>query len=365
MVSTATTRNRLEKQGTGENTGTWGSKLNTATIDLIDAALDGRTAFSLSGSKTLTSTNYAADESRMRFLDVTGGTGGTVTIPSLEKWYLVRNAASGGVTFTTGSGDTVEIAAGDTGLIACDATNVRSIGVTQEYVTQAIIDAGLSSIPGLPTAMATFLTNPTSANLIAAISDETGSGSLVFSTSPTLVTPNLGTPASGSLVNCSGFPASGLTGLGSGVGTFLATPTSANLASAITGETGSGALVFGTAPTLSGVTLSGATDLQGPAQQTVVEVSASAIDCSLGNYFTKTASGALTWTFTNVPASRAFSAVLELTNGGTGTQTWPASVKWPNGTAPTLTTSGVDVLGFITDDGGTTWRGVALMTDSK
>ena len=106
-------------------------------------------------------------------------------------------------------------------------------------------------------------------------------------------------------------------------------------------------------------------DVNGNVAQNVVAVSASAIDCSAGNYFTKTASGALTWTFTNVPASRAFTVILELTNGGTGTQTWPAAVKWPGGTAPTLTASGVDVLGFITDDGGTTWRGVQLMKDSK
>ncbi len=106
-------------------------------------------------------------------------------------------------------------------------------------------------------------------------------------------------------------------------------------------------------------------DVNGNVAQNIVAVAASAIDCSAGNYFTKTASGALTWTFTNVPASRAFAVILELTNGGTGTQTWPAAVKWPGGTAPTLTASGVDVLGFITDDGGTTWRGVALMIDSK
>lgn len=99
--------------------------------------------------------------------------------------------------------------------------------------------------------------------------------------------------------------------------------------------------------------------------QAITAVSASAIDCSQGNYFTKTASSGLTWTFTNVPASGAYVAVLELTNGGTGTQTWPASVKWPSGVAPVLTTSGVDLLVFITDDGGTIWRGLQSMRDSK
>ena len=99
--------------------------------------------------------------------------------------------------------------------------------------------------------------------------------------------------------------------------------------------------------------------------QAIVAVAASAIDCSAGNFFTKTASGALTWTVSNVPSAKAYSFILELTNGGTGTQTWFSGIKWPAGTAPTLTASGVDVLGFITDDGGTTWRGVQLMKDSK
>jgi hypothetical protein len=70
-------------------------------------------------------------------------------------------------------------------------------------------------------------------------------------TSPTLTTPALGTPASGTLTSCTGLPIStGVSGLGTGVATVLATPSSANLAAAITDETGSGALVFATSPTL-------------------------------------------------------------------------------------------------------------------
>lgn len=90
----------------------------------------------------------------------------------------------------------------------------------------------------------------------------------------------------------------------------------------------------------------------------VIAVSASDVDCQLGTHFTKTAVGALTWTFTDPPATGlAFGFILTLTNGGLGTQTWPASVKWPNGTAPTLTTSGVDVLTFFTLNAGALWRG--------
>lgn len=109
-----------------------------------------------------------------------------------------------------------------------------------------------TGITGLGTGVATFLATPSSANLAAAVTDETGSGALVFATSPTLVTPALGTPASGTLTNCTGLPiATGVSGLATGIATFLATPTSANLAAAVTNETGSGLLVFATSPTLT------------------------------------------------------------------------------------------------------------------
>jgi hypothetical protein len=98
----------------------------------------------------------------------------------------------------------------------------------------------------------------------------TGTGNMVLSTSPTLVTPALGTPSSATLTNATGLPiGSGVSGLGTGVATFLGTPSSANLAAAVTDETGSGSLVFATSPTLvtpalgtpSSATLTNATGL--------------------------------------------------------------------------------------------------------
>lgn len=88
------------------------------------------------------------------------------------------------------------------------------------------------------------------------ISGATSDGTTVTLTSPTLVTAVLGTPASGTLSNCTGFPVAQLSGLGSGIATFLATPSSANLRSALTDETGTGAAVFATSPTITTPTLS-------------------------------------------------------------------------------------------------------------
>jgi hypothetical protein len=102
-----------------------------------------------------------------------------------------------------------------------------------------------------PTLSNTYYAATTSAQLAGVISDETGSGALVFATSPTLVTPALGTPSSGNLASTTGYATANLTGAGTGVLTFLATPTSANLATAVTDETGSGNLVFSTSPTLT------------------------------------------------------------------------------------------------------------------
>lgn len=311
MASTATTSLGLEKQGTGENNNLWGGKLNTGVFDLVDEAVAGVVAFSLSGSKTLTSTNYVSNEARNAAINVTGGTGGTVTIPAVSKMYFARNGSSGDVTFSNGS-NSVAVKAGNIVPLITDGTNIYQVRcldygsdllsssgtptdgshlVNKTYADNLALSATLPGQSGnsgkvlttngssaswgnvsltaavtgtLPEAnggtgftafgsgVSTFLQTPSSANLRTAVTDETGTGSLVFANAPTLTNPVLGTPASVTLTNGTGLPIStGVSGLATGVATFLATPSSANLRAALTDETGTGAAVFASAPTFT------------------------------------------------------------------------------------------------------------------
>ncbi len=91
------------------------------------------------------------------------------------------------------------------------------------------------------------------------------------------------------------------------------------------------------------------------------------VDLEDGNNFTATVSAStVTWTFSNPTASDELCGfTLFLTNGGSQTVNWPGSVDWAGGTAPTLTASGLDILVFVTTDGGTIWHGMVASADSK
>ena len=90
------------------------------------------------------------------------------------------------------------------------------------------------------------------------------------------------------------------------------------------------------------------------------------LDLAVAQFFSFTVTENTAITFSNVPATGRFIAIiLEITNGGAFAVTWPGSVAWPSGVAPELTESGVDLIVAYTIDGGTTWRASRGMEDSQ
>lgn len=119
-------------------------------------------------------------------------------------------------------------------------------------------------------------------------------------------------------------------------------------------------MTVGGSITASSVTVSGNTKSVSY-QETKATLSGNNIDLSTGNYFTKTITATTNFTVSNVaPSGTVSSFILDITNGGSQTVNFWAGLQWPNGTTPTLTTSGRDVLGFFTHNGGSTWSGFVL-----
>jgi hypothetical protein len=148
-----------------------------------------------------------------------------VTISSYGTGDLILNTHtgtnSGIIRINQGNNGNIEITPDGTGRVVIDGIQHPIADGTANQVLQTNGSGVLSfatqsvavstGVSGLGSGVATFLATPSSANLISAVTDETGTGSLVFATSPTLVTPVLGTPSSGNLSNCT---ADGTNGVG-------------------------------------------------------------------------------------------------------------------------------------------------------
>jgi len=254
-VATYLNNLRLKEITTGDEDGTWGVSTNT-NLDLItDGFSYGTKDIAADADETFTMPDATADATRGFYLKFTSGVSLTATRTvtlgpnTVSKVWMIENATTGSqiITIKQGSGATVDVPSGSKLMVVTDGagagaavlnanpTEAGSGTVTSVAVsggstglttsggpitgsgtitvagTLAVANGG-TGITSLGAGVADFLGTPSSANLITAVTDETGTGALVFATSPTLVTPALGTPASGTLTNATGLPPAGVVG---------------------------------------------------------------------------------------------------------------------------------------------------------
>jgi hypothetical protein len=264
MASTYSPNLRIELIAVGEQANTWGGTTNNNLGTLIEEAISGAVSVDVTLSNvTLSALNGASDQSRQMIIIATGtpGVTRTITAPAVDKVYIVYNNSDAALSFIALGGTGVTLIVGAKKYVYCNGTNfyeaVNALTVTSGTIdgttigattattgkfttinasgqitstvttgTAPFVVASTTAVANLTasnvstnanltgaitsTGNATILGTAsfTSANLAGALTDETGSGSAVFATSPTLVTPALGTPSALVGTNITGTAAS-------------------------------------------------------------------------------------------------------------------------------------------------------------
>ena len=303
---------------TGDLSGTWGTTVNDQITQLIDSAVAGTTTLSADTDVTLSTTNGAANQARNAVILWTASNGATtrnITAPAQSKAYLVINAGTGSIVIR-GSGPTTGVAvpSGTKTLVAWNGSDFVKVASNPVVLTTDV--SGILPIAngGTGTSSTTFTnltTNVTGtlpvANGGTGVTTSTGTGAVVLSNSPTLVTPALGTPASATLTNATGLPlTTGVTGLlpiaNGGSGT--ATP----------------ALVAGSNVTITGTWPNQTIAAAAPGTGSVTSVAGTGTVNGISLSGTVTSSGSLTLggALTGVNLATQVTGTLPIANGGTG-----------------------------------------------
>lgn len=209
---------KFELITTGEQSGAWGATTNTNIGTAIEQAVVGMATLTSAdfssnvATLTLTNTN-TAQNARALCLNIAAGAvsaAGTINVPAIQKPYLIINGSSFTVTVKVTGLTGVAVPAGKRTVVYNNGTDV---GNQVDYLATLALGTALPTSSGgtgsTSTQFVDLTTNVTGtlpvANGGTGVTTSTGSGANVLATSPTLVTPILGTPTSGNLANCT-FP---------------------------------------------------------------------------------------------------------------------------------------------------------------